>query len=132
MFWDLWSKVCHQIKEVCDSLRLICSSLKSIDNKLFASCVFFMLLLASERSADFFPKNSFRNTIRVSNGLDPDQDLCKDVKIVIFWMIFGNFKAFNKCPLQKNGEKTIMPFAINFRICCLISKHTVHFYPGFQ
>ena len=31
-------------------------------------------------SADFFQhlifsKNSFRNTIRVSNGLDPDQDL---------------------------------------------------------
>ena len=37
-----------------------------------------MLLLSS---ADFFSKlhfskNSFRNTIRVSNGLDPDQDRC--------------------------------------------------------
>ena len=33
----------------------------------------FMLLLSS---ADFFQKNTFRNTIRVPNGLDPDQDLC--------------------------------------------------------
>ena len=30
-----------------------------------------MLMLLS---ADFFSKISFRNTIRVSNGLDPDQD----------------------------------------------------------
>ena len=32
---------------------------------------FFMLMLLS---ADFFSKISFRNTIRVSNGLDPDQN----------------------------------------------------------
>ena len=38
---------------------------------LHAGC-FFMLLLSS---ADFFFKiNSFRSTIRVSSGLDPDQD----------------------------------------------------------
>ena len=40
-----------------------------------------MLLLLS---ADFFlkltfSKNSFRNTIRVSNGLDPDQDRRSDL-----------------------------------------------------
>ena len=32
---------------------------------------YFMLLLSS---ADFFFQNSFKNTISVSNGLDPDQD----------------------------------------------------------
>ena len=32
---------------------------------------FFMLLLLS---ADFFQNNFCRNTIRVPNGLDPDQD----------------------------------------------------------
>ena len=32
---------------------------------------FFMFLLSSDSS-----KNYFRNTIRVSNGLDPDRDQC--------------------------------------------------------
>ena len=42
--------------------------------ELFACWVFFILLLSS---ADFFFKiNSFRNTIIMSNGLDPDQDRC--------------------------------------------------------
>ena len=35
--------------------------------------IFFMFLL-SVSSADFFSKKSLRNTIRVSNSLDPDQD----------------------------------------------------------
>ena len=37
---------------------------------------FFMLLLSSADifKKKYFSKNSFRNTTRVSNGLDPDQD----------------------------------------------------------
>ena len=37
----------------------------------FACWVIFALLLSS---ADLFQNNNFRNTIRESNGLDPDQD----------------------------------------------------------
>ena len=36
--------------------------------------LFFMLLLSSADLFIFSPNNSFRNTIRVSNGLDQDQD----------------------------------------------------------
>ena len=34
-----------------------------------------LLLLSADFSKLAFSKNSFRNTIRVSNGLDPDQDI---------------------------------------------------------
>ena len=32
------------------------------------------MILSTDFSKLTFPKNYFRNTIRVSNGLDPDQD----------------------------------------------------------
>ena len=41
--------------------------------------LFFMLLLSSAdilKNHFFFSKNYFRITVRVSNGLDPDQDIC--------------------------------------------------------
>ena len=41
-----------------------------IINSLHVGKCFILLLL----SADFFSKKLFRNTIRVSNGLEPDQD----------------------------------------------------------
>ena len=47
-----------------------------------------------------------------------------DVKNGNFWMIFGNFKASNKDPMQKMEKKKILPFAVNFRMCCVITKHT--------
>ena len=36
-----------------------------------------------------------------------------------FWKFYGLIRAH--C---KNGEKTILPYAVKFRICCLITKHT--------
>ena len=43
--------------------------------QLFASWVIFQAFLSSADffQNQFFSKNSFRNTIRVSNSLDPDQ-----------------------------------------------------------
>ena len=42
------------------------------ESLFFAPSVFFMLLIFFK--IKFFLKNSFRNDIRVSNSLDPDQD----------------------------------------------------------
>ena len=43
-------------------------------SKLFAKVIFSCFLLSADFLKLTFSKNSFRNTIRVSNGLDPDQD----------------------------------------------------------
>ena len=50
-------------------------------------------------------------------------------KMVIFLIIFGNSTASNKRPLQYI-EKTILSYALIFRICCLIPKHAGPFLSG--
>ena len=53
------------IKSVYDEALLTLCMLGNFSMRLLSSAHFFKI--------NFF-KNSFRNTIRVSNGLDPDQD----------------------------------------------------------
>ena len=45
--------------------------------------IFFIFCCRLLTLFEIFLKNSFRNTIRVSNGLDPDQDSCCRSKLFV-------------------------------------------------
>ena len=75
-------------------------------------------------SKSTFLKNSFRNTIRVSTGLDPDQDLiwvqtvCKgyqqktkvsaNKEMVKFFFLFGSIECTAKVPVYWYPEKSLI------------------------
>ena len=77
-----------------------------------------------------FFKNSFRNTIRVSNGLDPDADMCPNCfsstdkqHICLNTQLKSSKKQlkFNACVPKSNSFER---YAIT---CAVIAYHLVHF-----
>ena len=48
--------------------------------------------------------------------------------MVIFWTFLEILKT-KKCPLQQNGEKMILPYAVIFKFVTLSPNIWVHFYP---
>ena len=102
--------------------------------KLFAYCVFFHAFLASSdfyhsflASADFFfkitfSKNSFRDTIRVSNNLDPDQARH-------FVGPHLDPKCLQKLSADATSRQRIKPYRLFFAMIIYIQRHLPGFAP---